>query len=180
LNRQLSPGEQLLESVARDPDLAAVGEAAPEAQQVFLIFRVGPHWYAVPAQGVGEVVPYSRPVPIPGVPTVIAGVVNLTGRIVAVLDLSVLLGAGRAGAQEATRCVLLQAGGLPVAIVPDEIGGLASVPRSAMQAAAEVDGLAGETFTEGGRLVTVLSPEKLLARAEAQVDGAGGGGAWSS
>jgi hypothetical protein len=65
-----------------------------------------------------------------------------------------------------------------VAIVPDEIGGLASVPRSAMQVAAEADGLAGETFTEGGRLVTVLSPEKLLARAEAQVEG--GGAAWSS
>lgn len=145
---------------------------------MFLVFRVGPHWYAVPAQGVGEVMPYSRPVPIPGVPTVIAGVVNLSGRIVAVLDLSVLLGAGRVGASEATRCVLLQAEGLPVAIVPDEIAGLASVARSEMQAAADPDGLAGETFTEGGRLVTVLSPATLLARAEAQLQG--GDDTWSS
>jgi chemotaxis signal transduction protein len=178
LNRELSPGEQLLAGISRDPDRPAGAEAIPEARAVFLVFRVGPHWYAVPAQGVGEVMPYTRPVPIPGVPTVIAGVVNLAGRIVAVLDLSVLLGSGRVGAQEATRCVLLQAEGLPVAIVPDEIAGLASVARSEMQAAVDLDGLAGETFTDGGKLITVLSPGKLLERAEAQIKG--GDDAWSS
>lgn len=164
--------------MARDPDQPPVAHHQTESRDAFLLFRIGPHGYAVPATSVLEVLPYLPPVPVPGVPSVVAGVVNVSGRILALLDLSVLLGAGRSEGGATSRCVLLESDGLPVAIAPDEIFGLAEVKRSELQAATDADSVTTETFVEGGRHITVLAPDRLLAEAETRV--AQGGRAWSS
>src|SRR5512142_2144032 len=76
---------------------------APEegrARQV--VFQAGDAWYALPLEGVREVVlprpPFAR---VPGAPPAVRGAMNLRGRVVAVVDLAALLG-GPAGAEDAS------------------------------------------------------------------------------
>ncbi len=56
--------------------------------------------------------PLEKITPVPCTPPFVAGVVNLRGRIVPVVDLKVLFGIRSVGEKRMSRIVLLQSGGL--------------------------------------------------------------------
>lgn len=61
-----------------------------------LIIRLGPVEYAIPVEQVCGVVRHESLTRVPGTPESVRGIVNVRGAVVTVLELSVLLGAGRA------------------------------------------------------------------------------------
>ena len=73
-----------------------------------LEFRLGDELYAVASALVGEVMRPGAPTPVPCTPPHIAGIVDLRGRVVAVLDLKSLLGLGDAGSSPDRRVVVLR------------------------------------------------------------------------
>ena len=166
--------DELLGGKASDPD-APASVAVFEATHAYLVFRLGAGWFAVSAHAVQEVVPSAPPVPVPGVPEFVSGVVNLAGRIVVQVDLAALLGQARdSSATELTsRCLILQVDGMPFALVADEVAGLVQLTASALQAPLEAKELTRESFTHEQRVVTVVDVSAVLAHAEASVGGIG-------
>jgi purine-binding chemotaxis protein CheW len=66
-------------------------QAPPAAVLQVLIFRLGLERYAIEIKEVAEALRLERCTPVPGSPPLFAGVINLRGELVAVLDLASLL-----------------------------------------------------------------------------------------
>jgi purine-binding chemotaxis protein CheW len=78
----------------RAEELAGIapGEDQHEDNLEVLMFALGPELYAVPATQVHEVRPLGWLTRLPGMPAFLAGLINVRGRIVPVVDLRPLLG----------------------------------------------------------------------------------------
>lgn len=139
----------------------------------FLLVRVGERRFALPAAQVLEIVPAGIATPLPFAPAWVAGLANVGGRVVPMLDAATLLGV-TAGA--GTEVVLLATTHSPCALRLGEV--LAHVPV-AREALCRVDSGQGHVtaeFTHDGTPVLVLDPEALgglLAAEEAPAGDAG-------
>ncbi len=158
------------------------GRAAKDTELTasFLVFRLGSVWYAVNALSVKKVVPWMQPVPVPGTPAFVRGVINSNGQVITVLDFAALLGGNhvRAGsiARDAQRCIVLQVDNDSLATLADEVFGLTEVPLWRVQKAA-TEGPVAETFSERDRVVAVVDVARLLALSEEKVSTGNGWGA---
>jgi purine-binding chemotaxis protein CheW len=139
-----------------------------------MLVRLGGSSYALPVAAVREIVRLPPVTRVPGLPAFVAGLANVRGRVVAVLDLRPLL---RLDAAKGERLVLLDgaataagAGGggramvglivdAALDLVPLPDGALAPLPPGmAVEASAVVEGF---TVIDGSP-VAVLSPQGLL------------------
>jgi chemotaxis signal transduction protein len=153
-------------------------ESLPEEVPVaLLVFRVGPIWYAASALRVRSIVGATASVPIPGTPPFIAGVVSVMGRIVVVLDMGLLLGKAQTATAThlAERLVLFETDGSLIAVLTDEVAGVANiVPSRLTTLPGDDDQAALQTFNDGDRHVTVVDVPKMLQLADNQVRQRGG------
>src|ERR1700730_19147780 len=72
-----------------------------------LVFALGSELYALPATQVHEVRPLGWLTPLPGTPAFLAGLINVPGRIVPLIDLRPLLGIASDGCSPSTSVVLV-------------------------------------------------------------------------
>lgn len=63
------------------------GDISGNAAKIVLIFSLGEERYAFPGEQVREVRPLGQITPLPGTPAFVAGLMNVRGRIVPVIDL---------------------------------------------------------------------------------------------
>ncbi len=163
-----SAAEDLLAGVIGNLELEPErAETAEEATTAFLVFRLGPVWYAVNALSVKKVLHLSQPVPVPGTPPFVRGIINIGGQIATLVDLAVLLGAADGGKEPADegsrRCIVLQVDQHPVAALADEVFGMLEIAPSRIRSAADATSPVAETFTQADRVVAVLNVGRLLA-----------------
>jgi purine-binding chemotaxis protein CheW len=86
-------------------------------------FLLAPERYAVEQQFVDEVMLLKELTPIPGVPDYVAGITNLRGRILSVLNLKILLGITSKGITELNRIIILKNNKIEFGILTDSILG---------------------------------------------------------
>ncbi len=145
-------------------------DSGREEQLEALEFRLGDELYAVASALVGEVMRLGAPTPVPCTPPHIAGIVDLRGRIVAVLDLKSLLGLGDAGSSPDRRVVVLRSGNVEAGIMADSLEGMRylsprdihpPLPSMAGERAAYVVGVEarGTVILDGDK---ILSDESLV------------------
>ncbi len=91
-------------------------------------FMLVPERYAVEEQFVGEVLLLKELTPIPGVPNYVAGIANIRGRIVSILNLKMLLGITSKGITELNRIIILKYNKMEFGILADSILGSRSFP----------------------------------------------------
>ncbi len=89
--------------LARVPPLVL---GASETLEV-VTFTLGDEFYALETQHVSEVIRVGDITPVPGAPSFLAGVINLRGEIVAVVDLRPLLGLGPRAVTDLSRILVL-------------------------------------------------------------------------
>jgi purine-binding chemotaxis protein CheW len=106
-----------------------------------LEFTLGDERYAVDATAVREVCHLKTITPVPSTPDHVAGVMAVRGRIVSVVDLSVLVAAPACTLGEDTMGIVLQADDMEFAVAADTIIGLRTVSDSSLQV--DVSALAG-------------------------------------
>src|SRR5688572_17132085 len=112
------------------PDAAA---GARGADRPFLTFRLDQRWFAVPAEGVTEVMPVPHFARVPQGPKALLGLANVRGAVLPLASLSGLLGgAGTAPTGATARAVILD-GRDPVAIAVDAVGALVAVPADRIE-----------------------------------------------
>jgi purine-binding chemotaxis protein CheW len=74
----------------------------------YLTFMVAREMFALPIEGIKEIVEYREPTDVPMMPPFIRGVINLRGRVVPVIDLCARFGRGRSEPTRRTCFVILE------------------------------------------------------------------------
>jgi len=138
-----------------------------------LVFRRGEATYAVEALRVTEVMGRMKISPLPASRVLLTGVLHHRGRILAVVDVEGLIGAGSPAAEEG-RVIVVAAGRATLALLADEIRGVSTMRTDEVPAAAARTGGA-PSWVRGttADMVTVLDVEGLVRDARLTVDEAG-------
>jgi len=172
--RQETPSENKARIFRERAKKLAIVSAPPDSpgeSLELLEFRLGKERHAVETIFVGEVFPPGEITPIPCTPPFLAGVVNLRGRIVPVVDLKILFGIRSAG-EKTPRIVLLHSGGNEIGLLTDGVPGISIIGRDAVRPPLSAPaGLPGAYMTGiAGNDLAVLDGGKILRDSSLTVD----------
>ncbi|MCE9615814.1 MAG: chemotaxis protein CheW [Lentisphaerae bacterium] len=107
-----TPSPATQREILRQRARALARPACPEEPASGLVevveFQLGRERYAFDALCIGEVLPLRPLTLVPGAPPLVRGILNVRGRIVAVLDLKILLDLPRGGMTDHPRIILLR------------------------------------------------------------------------
>lgn len=124
--------ERILQARARA--LAQPRESSDRAETIPLLeFRLARERYAVETRYVHEVHPLRELTPLPGTPPFLRGIVNLRGRIVAVLDLKGFFDLPETGFTDLHRIVVVRGNDMEVGLLADVVVGVQELPVERMQ-----------------------------------------------
>lgn len=126
---------------------------------------------ALDAAGIQEVIRLGPLTPVRHAPPEVAGIVNLRGKIVTILDLGLRLGFPKAVPTGDSRIFIIEDRNEFVGLLVDRVDEVVEVERSQWQAPpANVRGSQGRFFQgvyrTGGRVITVLDSVPILAEGE--------------
>src|SRR5205809_736795 len=120
--------------------------------------------YALPVASVVEVLRMVAVTPLPEAPAWIAGVLNLRGQGVVVMDLRQRLGLPARGPNLDAHIVVIEANGEPLGLIADEVLEVLALPSDALKPADRLPG-ASQLFAalaqSGERLIPVFDLERL-------------------
>ncbi len=154
-----------------DATMAADDDGA--GAERFVVIDVGGEPYALPIADVDEVVRLPDALTrVPRAPALVDGVMTLRGAVVPVVDAARRFGAAPAPAGARRRVVVVDVGGLKAGLVVDGVSEVLSAAPGELRPAPDLAGDEAGTFdrvvsvTRDGRLILVVSPHALLAKAE--------------
>jgi len=129
-----------------------------------LRFRAGDHAYALQCAHVREVAPLVQMTPLPGVPAFVLGVINMHGRIVAILDLQSILGITASQASCAGNVIILHGAASEFGLLADVIMGFESITVDSIQSPLSSSSDVGAAFLDGYTIdgMALLNADKLL------------------
>ncbi len=128
-----------------------------------VVFTLADETYGIASDYVREVQPLGNVSPVPCTPNFVVGVINIRGAIYSVIDIREFFGLAKREITELTKVILVQAAGLEVGILADDVIGAKSVPLSDIKAPLESRG-SKEEYVQGvtrGMLI-ILNLEALL------------------
>lgn len=139
--------------------------AEDEEQLVTMI--VDDQLFGIPILRVQDIVEPTQITPVPRAPSAIAGVLNLRGRIVTVIDLRECLGAPPVSSENRLMSVTVEHNGDLFTLLVDSIGDVRSLPRAAFDKPPvtldqRMRRLCSGVFRLEGQLLAVLDVEKVL------------------
>lgn len=164
---------QILEDGRQMPD-ESLAERRQEAGERVLIFRLGEEDYGLPVASVQEVVNLPATLTrVPGAPAFVAGVMNLRGQAIPVVDQRRRFGVESAAA-ERPRVIVAQTGDLLAGFAVDAVVEIAEIAAAQTQTSPSLAAEAGRLFDRvadlgGGRMVLLVNAQELLDRAEADL-----------
>jgi purine-binding chemotaxis protein CheW len=172
----LSPGKlfrnrEIVQAIEQSTSgTAAMPEKAIETSTLqFVVFRLGAETYGLPIGAVDEIVQLpERLTRVPGAPDFVAGVMNLRGKALPLIDQRRRFESGTENA--GGRVIVATVGELRAGFIVDSVSEILRVPASAVTAAPGMPGDGVKVFdriaaTDGG-MVLVVDPKELLDRAE--------------
>ena len=128
-------------------------------------FRVGADCFAVPADGVVEVLRSAALARVPLAPEAILGLLQLRGRIVPVLDPAVRLGVARPASCPQSICLVITLADDWYGLAIDEMLDVVEIPVERIEqptaSAGDGDAVTG-IFAATDRLVHLLDPERMI------------------
>jgi purine-binding chemotaxis protein CheW len=157
---------------------AEVTEDRSDSQdtQQFVIFTLGTEHYGLPIASVDEVVRRpDRLTRVPHAPAFVAGVMNLRGRVIPVIDQHRRFSVPGADGTAARRIVVVTIEGLRAGFVVDEVSEVLAISTSELMPAPNLthddtrifDRVA--TIERGGRMILIIDPKALLDQAERDI-----------
>jgi len=148
-------------ALARPPERAAVAEASLEV----LEFQLAQERYALETSYVREVHPLKNLTPLPCTPPFVLGIVNVRGRILAVLDLKKFFGLPENGLTDLHRIILVGGNGLELGLLADVSVGVRSIPVDSLQASLPTLTGIGAEYLKGvtAERLVVLDMGRILA-----------------
>jgi purine-binding chemotaxis protein CheW len=173
------PAPEVLEQIwaRRAALLAQTPVQEEEGEQIKLVLiQLGCETYGLDAQYIFEIRPATQITPVPRVPDWVAGVINLRGRVLSVLDLRRFFGLAQAEARDENEMspgpdlVIVETPSMEVALLANEVLDVEVLPASRVQDATDiVRGIRPEYVRgvverqDGDGLLVVLDLATLLA-----------------
>ncbi len=144
-------------------------------EELHVLFKVGTSEYGIPALQVAQMESWTGVTPIPGAAAHVAGIVQVRGRVVPVVDLRVRFGAPVSEATSETRLVIVHLGERQVALLVDGAREVVRLSSAQVQApppmlTAQSAGLVRAIAHVGTRMVMLVDADGLVG--QEQVDGA--------
>lgn len=176
------PGEASLEKTVRDlrdeywQSIEGDRERRAKDFLQYVSFAVSGQIYAIAIDQVKEVTLMPGISKVPRSPEHLAGVINLRGRIVPLLDLRPLLGVSEREILGKFRVLIVKGGGLEVGLIVEKILGILEAEpadvrvRSAVERAEEAPYVSGQ-LESADHITTILDAEKLIATESARLRG---------
>ena len=116
-------------ALAREPATRQTAIATLEVIE----FGLALERYAIEAAYVREVHPLEDLTPLPGTPPFVAGIVNVRGRILPVIDLRKFFDLPEPGIADAHKILLVHTAEMELGILADTVAGVVSIPLDTMQ-----------------------------------------------
>lgn len=155
--------EEILRARARA--LAAEPRAETEGPTFEIIeFGLGDERYAIEMSAAAEIYPLEQLTPVPCTPAFVAGIVNVRGRMVAVVDIKKFFELPEKGLTDLHRVIILRRKDIELGLLADFVVGVRTIASSALQPALVTLTGIRRDFLKGitaDRLV-VLDVERLL------------------
>ena len=129
-----------------------------------VVFYLDVEEYAVSITDVREVVKVPEIIPVPNSVEFVAGVINLRGKVIPVLDLEKRFGLKRENEQEEKHIIVIDNPKTPFGVMVDEVSEVLRIPSSLVQDAPEaVNSKFGADFVTGVVVVADESDRESLA-----------------
>ncbi len=134
-----------------------------ETMQV-VAFSLANETYGIATEFVKEVQPLRNVTPVPCTPDFVIGVVNVRGSIYSVMDIRNFFGAPKKEITDLTKVILVDAAGLEVGIVADDVSGATSIALSEIKPPLAAQSAAKDEFIQGvtPKMLIILNLEALL------------------
>jgi purine-binding chemotaxis protein CheW len=146
-------------------------QSTQSPERKLLVLEIASRHIALPIESIREIVPIAALARLPAQPLVLEGFLNLRGSVISVLRLARLLDLPESEPGLYTPVAVLQADGGDFAVLADKAIDITSVPAGALtpvEEHASFNSCAKAQVELNGRVVAVLSPERLLLEKERQ------------
>lgn len=168
-DEEMSIDEEALASSqsASDCTEAPVSRRSTMRQRKVVTFELDDELYGADIEDVAEIMELTAIRPLPNVPELVLGLINLRGTIMPVIDLGIRFGLNRKPWDEESRIIVMKSGSLLVGIVVNRMWELLRLPPEAFQPPPpDVAKIDAEYFKEvsevHGRMLIVLDMGKIL------------------
>lgn len=164
----LASAEEVLKRRAESLAQESIEEQVGDLMGI-LLFLIADEWYAVKVEDVREIYQEYSITPIPCVPEFILGVVNIRGEIISMTDIAKLMRLGALASEPGLApAIVIQNDDCTTAVVVDEIGDIADIPRDGIEPPLSTIDKYQAEFVSGsvyinGRLVGLLNVDRVLA-----------------
>ena len=148
------------QALARQPDHGEGAGVVLECLEFLLAYES----YAIEIAWVAGTCPLKDITPLPGTPPFVAGIVNVRGRILSVIDLRQFFDLPATGLTDLNKVIIMQDGEMEFGILADGIVGTCSIPLSEVQPPpATLTGIR-EQYLKGvtGARMAILDGKRLL------------------
>jgi len=154
--------QAILEERARA--LAKVTEVALSDAMPLVAFSLADETYGIATDHVREVQPLRGVSPVPCTPSFVVGVVNIRGAIYSVIDIRQFFGVPDRKRTDSTKIILVNAAGLEVGILADDVLGEISIPLAEIKPPLATRAGIKEEYIQGvtSDMLSILNLEALL------------------
>jgi purine-binding chemotaxis protein CheW len=128
-------------------------------------FLLTPESYGIESHLISEVLLLKGLTFIPGTPSYIAGVTNVRGKIISVVNLKTFLGLVTKGITELNKIIILQKNGMEFGIIADAIAGTRNIDEKSLSAVPATLNGKGAAYVKGITLdgMIILDGARLLS-----------------
>lgn len=155
--------------------------AEPAAERQIVALHLGEETYGVDIAAIHTVITPQAITPVPRTPDFIAGVMNLRGRIIPVMDLRKRFGLPTAAEQASQRIVIVETAGLTAGFIVDAVSEVLRLPQSAIDPPSSLFASAAASCLLGigripaerageERLILLLDVQQTLAATQDDAD----------
>jgi purine-binding chemotaxis protein CheW len=132
-----------------------------------IVFKVGTGEFAVDILTVREITPMQEITPVPETPDYVAGVLNLRGSLVPIIDLGRKMGVDRRTVSDETRIIIARTDDKPVGLIVDRATDFIRVEDRQIEPAPQMMTEIGAAYVTGvlrleARLVALIDLKKAL------------------
>lgn len=164
----------LVRAGRREGPRLATEEAAAQGRQ-YLTFSQGSEVFAADIVSIREIIEYREPTPVPMMPAMVRGIINLRGQVVPVIDLAVRFGRDSRPVTRRTCVVIVETAGEhdqdSIGVIVDGVNEVLDIADADIEAAPSFGAKLRNDFIKGmgklgERFVIVLDLDHVLSQDE--------------
>ncbi|MDH4224465.1 MAG: chemotaxis protein CheW [Deltaproteobacteria bacterium] len=144
------------------------GESEDTLSEKYMTFRLGDDDFGLEIRDVAEIIGVQKITPIPDVPPYIKGVINLRGKVVAVMDMRMRLNLPHIEYDPRTCIIVINHSGFNTGLIVDRVSEVVRIADDQIQYTKKNNTVMAHDFIKGmgrsgERVKVILDVDKLLA-----------------